>query len=101
MICYTIMDFSGSSLFAMQGHGKPCFCIICEKKGADQLHGDRIAEQRLSFCYIVQSFYFLNPKFEASIFFVCTAQFVSDLVRNSEDRFSRDVAHMRSLNGES
>ena len=45
---------------------KPAFCI-CENKDADQLRGNREADQRLCFRYlIVQSFYFLNPKFQAS-----------------------------------
>ena len=46
---------------------KSAFCI-CENKGADQLHGNRTADQRLCFRYIhvVQSLYFLNPKFPAS-----------------------------------
>ena len=39
---------------------------ICENKGADQLCGYRTADQRLCFRYIVQSLYFLNPKFQAS-----------------------------------
>ena len=28
---------------------KPVFFFICEKKGADQLHGNRAADQRLCF----------------------------------------------------
>ena len=44
---------------------KPTFCI-CENKDADQLRGNREADQRLCFRYIVQSLYFLNPKFQAS-----------------------------------
>ena len=45
---------------------KPAFCI-CENKDADQLRGNREADQRLCFRYhIVQSLYFLNPKFQAS-----------------------------------
>ena len=46
----------------------PAF-YICENKGADQLCGNRTADQRLCFRYIdtvVQSLYFLNPKFQAS-----------------------------------
>ena len=39
----------------------------------------------------VQSLYFLNPKFLA-IFCGCTAWFVSDLVGNPEDQFSRNEA---------
>ena len=44
---------------------KPTFCI-CENKDADQLRGNREADQRLCFRYIVQSLYFLNPIFQAS-----------------------------------
>ena len=41
--------------------------------------------------WIVQSLFYLNPKFQASIIFCgCTAQFMSDLVRNPEDRFSHN-----------
>ena len=37
---------------------------------------------------IVQSLYFLNPKFKhLAFFFDCTARFVSDLVGNPEDGF--------------
>ena len=45
---------------------KPAFCI-CENKDADQLCGNRTTDQRLCFryIYIVQSIYFLNPKFQA------------------------------------
>ena len=32
------------------GHEKTCFCI-CISKSADELHGDRAADQCLSFCY--------------------------------------------------
>ena len=45
---------------------KPAFCI-CENKDADLLRGNRNADQRLCFHYTdVQSFYFLNTKFQAS-----------------------------------
>ena len=44
---------------------------------------------------IVQFLYFLNPKFQASSHLRnCTGQFVSDMVVNSEDRFSRVAAHI-------
>ena len=43
---------------------KPAFCI-CENKGADQLHGNREADQRLCFRYI-NSAIPLVPKFEIS-----------------------------------
>ena len=49
---------------------KPAFCI-CENKDADQLRGNREADQRLCFRYqIVQSLYFLNPKFQATSHFL-------------------------------
>ena len=46
---------------------KPTICI-CENKDADQLCGNREADQRLCFRYldIVQYLYFLNTKFPAS-----------------------------------
>ena len=45
---------------------KPVFCI-CENKDADQLRGNREADQRLCFyTRIVQSLFYLNPKFQAS-----------------------------------
>ena len=45
---------------------KPEFCI-CENKDADQLRGNREADQRLCFRYIdIKSLCFLNPKFQAS-----------------------------------
>ena len=50
---------------------KPAYCI-CENKEADQLRGNREADQHL---------YFRN-------------RFVSDLVGNPEDRFSYNKAHM-------
>ena len=44
---------------------------------------------------IVQSLYYLNKKIKPlSIFFGCTARFVSDLVGNPEYRFSHNEAHM-------
>ena len=40
---------------------------------------------------IVQSLFYLNPKFQESSYILCdcTARFVSDLVGNPEDRFLR------------
>ena len=43
---------------------KPAFCI-CENKGADQLHGDREADQRICFRY-TDSTIPLLPKYEIS-----------------------------------
>ena len=52
--------------------GKPTICIG-ENKDADQLHGNREADQRLCFHYldIVQFLFYLNPKFQASSSFLC------------------------------
>ena len=63
---------------------KPAFCI-CENKDADQLRGNREADQRLSFRHTD-----FKP---LAIFCGCTARFVWDLVGNPEDRFSQNEAH--------
>ena len=46
---------------------KSAFCI-CENKDADQLRGNREADQRLCFRYTDSTIYlsFLNPEFQAS-----------------------------------
>ena len=70
------------------------FCL-CENKDADQLHGNREADQRLCFRY-TDSTIPLLLKSEISSFYpasVTTGRFVSDLVGNPEDRFSRVAAH--------
>ena len=78
---------------------KPAFSI-CENKDADQLRGNREADQRLCFRY-TDSTIPLLPKSEnfqpLAIFCDCTAWFVSDLVGNPEDRFSQNEAHILSL----
>ena len=70
---------------------KPEFCL-CENKGADQL--------RLCFRYTDRTISLLL-KSEISSFWVCfcdcTGRFVSDLVGNPEDRFSRVAAHIIKL----
>ena len=49
---------------------KPAFCI-CENKDADQLRGNREADQRLSFRYIYSTIPLVpNTKFRASSHFV-------------------------------
>ena len=76
---------------------KPAFCI-CENKDADQLRGNREADQRLCFRY-TDSAIPLLPKSEISrlaIFSGCTARFMSDLVGNPEDRFSHNEAQLFS-----
>ena len=59
---------------------KPAFCI-CENKDADQLRGNREADQRLCFRYTDSTISHL-PKYEISS--RCAAWFVSDLVGNPE-----------------
>ena len=68
---------------------KPAFCT-CENKDADQLRGNREADQRLCFRY-TDSTIPLLPKSEIS-----SLWFVSDLVGNPEDRFSQNEAHLFS-----
>ena len=80
---------------------KPAFCI-CVKKGTDQLCGSvQLISAIVLASYIVQSFYFLNPKFQASNnllkFCGCTARFLSDLVGNPKNRFSRNEGIIRCV----
>ena len=63
---------------------KPTICI-CENKDADQLRGNREADQRLCFRYIDNTIPLLSKskKFKPLVIFCsCTAWFVSDQVRN-------------------
>ena len=71
---------------------KPDFCI-CENKDADQLRGNRKADQRLCFRYTDSTI----PLLPLAIFCGYTAQFVSDLVGNPEDRFSHNKAHVMTF----
>ena len=75
---------------------KPTFCI-CENKDADQPRGNREADQRLCFRHIDSTIPLLSIS-EISkplaIFCSRTAWFVSDLVGNTEDRFSHNEAHI-------
>ena len=57
---------------------KPAFCI-CENKDADQLRGNREADQRLCFRYTDSTITIL-PKSEISSL-CCTARFVWDQVK--------------------
>ena len=66
---------------------------ICENKDADQLRGNREADQRLCFRYI-DSTMSLLPLSNLAFFCGCTARFVSDLVGNPDDRFSHVAAHL-------
>ena len=71
---------------------KPAFLCV-------QLHSKHAANHGLCFVtYQVQSLYCLNlnlmnPLLVVASFLGCTAQFVSDLIRNPEDSFSHDTAH--------
>ena len=75
---------------------KSAFCI-CENKDADQLRGNREADQRLCFRYtdsILISLIFLNPKFQASSHLL--SLYIPVCVgpgRNPDDRFSHNEAH--------
>ena len=66
---------------------KPAFCI-CENKDADQLRGNREAEQRLCFRYTDSTIPLLCG---------CTVRLVPDLVGNPKDRFSQNEANLSFL----
>ena len=70
---------------------KPDFCI-CENKDADQLRGNSEADQRLYFRYIDSTMPLLYISESSSLY--PFSMIVSDLVRNPEDRFSHNEAHM-------
>ena len=72
---------------------KTVFCIYHAKtKGQISCKVNAQLIRALYFApWIVQSLFLLNFK-PLSIFCGCTARFVTDLVRNPEDRFSPDVA---------
>ena len=73
---------------------KPAF-YICENKDADQLHGNREADQRLCFRYTDSTIPRLSKsKFHSSSHIQWLhSPFLSDLVGNPEDRFSNNEAH--------
>ena len=74
---------------------KPAFCI-CENEAADQLCGKK-KPARLISAYTYTKIPLL-PKFRnfksLAIFCCCTARFLSDLVGNTEDCFSRVAAQL-------
>ena len=74
---------------------KPTFCI-CENKEADQLRGNREADQRLCFRYTDSTIPLLPiPNFKPQANLCgCTAWFVWGLVGNPEDRFSHNEVHI-------
>ena len=75
---------------------KPDFCL-CESKGADQLCSNCEADQPLCFRYRDSTVPLLSKSknFQPlAIFCDCIGWFVSDLVGNPEDPFSRVAAHI-------
>ena len=74
---------------------KPALCV-CENKDADQLCGNRAADQCLCFRYIDITIPLLHiySFIPLAIFCGCAAWFVSDLVGNPENRFSNNEAHI-------
>ena len=79
-------------------HEKTGLFCICENKDADQLRGNREADQRLFFRYMESIILLVTSKIRnfkpLAIFRRCTARFVWDLVGNPEDRFSHNEAQM-------
>ena len=77
--------------------GKPTICIG-ENKDADQLRGNREADQRLCFRYsdsAIPQFNYLNPKFQASSSFLCLYRSVCvGPVRKPHCWFSHEAAHL-------
>ena len=76
---------------------KPTFCT-CENKDADQLRGNREADQHLCFRYTDSTIPLpLNPKFQASSHLLWLYSLVSvGPGRKPECWFSHDAAHMLS-----
>ena len=72
---------------------KPGFCI-CVNKDADQLRGNREADQHLCFRYMDSTILLILNFKSLTILCGCTAQFVWNLVGNPEDRFSHYEAHL-------
>ena len=81
--------------------GKPTICIG-ENKDADQLRGNREADQRLFFTTrIVQFLFYLNPKFQASSSFLCLYRLVCvGPVRKPHCWFSHEVVHFYTIDKE-
>ena len=75
---------------------KPGSCL-CENKDTDQLCSNFTADQRLCFCYADSTILSSSSIRDFKVLAIlgrCTCQFVSDLVENPEDRFSRVTAHV-------
>ena len=80
--------------------GKPTICIG-ENKDADQLRGNREADQRLCFRKsdsTIPLLLKLNPKFQASSSFLCLYRPVCvGPVRKPDCWFFHEVAHMTAI----
>ena len=77
--------------------GKPTICIG-ENKDADQLRGNREADQRFVFATrIVQFLFYLNTKFQDSSSFLCLYRLVCiGPVRKPHCWFFHEVAQVKS-----
>ena len=72
---------------------------ICENKDADQLRGDREADQLLCFCYTDSTIPLLHKSEISSLYALPVAVqqlFVQNLVGNPEDQFSHNEAQIRA-----
>ena len=92
---YTFM--CGIILPLFEPHSEKTGFYLCENKGANQLLSNCEADPCLCFRY-TDSTIALLPKSELSslilgTFCIYSGRFVSDLVVNPEDLFSRDMAH--------
>ena len=78
--------------------GKPTICI-CENKDADQLRGNREADQRLCFRYMDSTIPLL-PKIQnfIAVFCYCAVRFVSDLVGNHNSYIGFPTIHYMHWN---
>ena len=72
---------------------KQAFCI-CENKDADQLCGNREANQRLCSRYIDSTIPLLSKSESLAIFCGSTFRFVLYLVGNPEDRLTHNEARI-------
>ena len=93
LFCYSVIPLLRYHL--SRDVRKPDF-RICENKDADQLRGNREADQRLCFRCTDSTIPLLSKSEISSHLGDCAARFMSDLVGNPEDRFSHNEAHFIS-----
>ena len=72
---------------------KPAF-YICENKDADQLRGNREADQRLCFRYIDSTIPILAKSKDSSHLLWLYSPVCVDLVGNPENQFSHNESHI-------